>query len=489
MFKIKWDNENNGVLISEYIEEKDIINSPRPVYVEEFRMLGLEKAFQLPQENVPICWEIDRKYYYCGEVIAETKKGNIYQNPTIIVNPEYIGTILKPIDLDTIVAINEEQLKTVENEAMDFIKDRYEFYQNDSKISGFVVAFSGGKDSQVILDLVSRVIPHEKYRVVFTNTGMELPCTLDTIADTERIYRERYPGFRIEHAKSEKDALDLWRNYGPPSRMNRWCCSVLKTSLFGRKMKELLKTDQQPKLIVFEGVRKDESAKRAGYNRVGEGVKHVNLINCRAILNWNETEIYLYMYARRIQLNPAYTMGLTRVGCGVCPFASDWSEYVIAKRYPEVTANYITVIEEMARNIGINSQPKIDDYIATGNWKKNAGGKGLIPDASRIDIISKEPTFECIVKQPKMNWEKWFCALGEYFLEKIDDNHYRGELKYKEKLKEEIVKFELHHGEDSFNFKVFGTTSKVFLISHLTKAFTKKYKKSILDIDLIYLGN
>ena len=182
---------------------------------------------------------------------------------------------------------------------------------------------------------------------------MELPCTIDTVEETRTFYKEKYPEFTLEHAKSDKKAIELWKSYGPPSRMNRWCCSVLKTALFGRKMKELLKTDAQPKLVVFEGVRNDESARRSSYGRVGEGVKHVNLISCRAILKWNVSEIYLYMYKNNVKINPAYTMGLTRVGCGVCPFASDWSEYVIRKRYPEVAKSYISVIEDMAKNIGI----------------------------------------------------------------------------------------------------------------------------------------
>ena len=138
-------------------------------------------------------------------------------------------------------------------------------------------------------------------------------------------------------------------------------------------MKELLKTTKQPKLVVFEGVRNDESAKRSAYNRVGEGVKHVNLINCRPIIKWNATETYLYMYKNGVEINPAYTLGLTRVGCGVCPFASDWSEYVIRKRYPQIAKDYISVVEDMARNIGITSKSKIDEYVSSGNWKKNAG--------------------------------------------------------------------------------------------------------------------
>lgn len=468
MFKIRWDRESNGVILSEYIEERDSLNSPRPVYVEELKMLELDKSFILPKENVPVCWEIDHKYFYCGEIMAEAKKGNIYDNPTVIISENFKYKKLEPIDLKKLIDKNWDSLQVAENEAMDFIKDMYESYK-DKDISGYVVAFSGGKDSQVILDLVSRVIPSEKYKVVFTNTGMELPCTIETVDETRKYYKNKYPDFKLEHAKSDKNAIDLWKSYGPPSRINRWCCSVLKTALFGRKMKQLLKTDAQPKLVVFEGVRNDESAKRNSYGRVGEGVKHVNLVSCRAILKWNVTEIYLYMYKNGIKINPAYTMGLTRVGCGVCPFASDWSEYVIRKQYPEVAKEYIGVVEDMARNIGITSQRKIDEYISSGNWKKNAGGKGLIPDDSRMDIITKEPNFECVVQNPKVDWEKWFSTLGEYFLEKIEENYYKGELKFKGV----VVKFEVRYGEDTIRFKAFGTTNKILLNSLLTKAFTK----------------
>lgn len=123
----------------------------------------------------------------------------------------------------------------------------------------------------------------------------------------------------------------------------------------------------------------------------------------------------------------------------------------------------------MAKNIGITSQHKIDEYISSGNWKKNAGGKGLIPDDSRMDIITKEPNFECIVQNPKVNWEKWFSTLGEYFLEKIEDDFFKGELKFKGS----VVKFEVRYSENTIRFKAFGTTNKIILNSLLTKAFTK----------------
>ena len=168
MFSIKWDPENNGVILSSYIEENEALNAPRPVYIDELKMLGLHKIFILPDSDSPICWEIDRKYYYKGELIAETQKGNIYDDPTVITYEEYRGRQLEPIDIGKMLEINEKSLAAIENEAMDFIKEKYEEYQK--KDLGFVVAFSGGKDSQVILDLVSRVIPHEKFTTVFTNT-------------------------------------------------------------------------------------------------------------------------------------------------------------------------------------------------------------------------------------------------------------------------------------------------------------------------------
>ena len=114
MFKVKWDSDNNGVILSEYIEENDALNSPRPVYAEELRMLGLEKSFDLPSDNVPVCWEIDRKYYYCGEVIAETSKGNIYEDPAVKVKEGCEGKRLEPIDITTLISKNEKMLKDIE---------------------------------------------------------------------------------------------------------------------------------------------------------------------------------------------------------------------------------------------------------------------------------------------------------------------------------------------------------------------------------------
>lgn len=107
MFKMKWVPKYNGVILSEYITEDEMLHDPRPVYVEELKMLGLDQVFRLPRENVPVCWEIDRKYYYCGELIAETRKGNIYENPQVVVHDGSHGWRLDAIDIENVVKLNE----------------------------------------------------------------------------------------------------------------------------------------------------------------------------------------------------------------------------------------------------------------------------------------------------------------------------------------------------------------------------------------------
>ena len=124
-------------------------------------------------------------------------------------------------------------------------------------------------------------------------------------------------------------------------------------------MKDYLNTQNQPKIVVFEGVRSDESVRREKYSREGKGVKHVGLVNARPIFFWNNTEIYLYIIEQEIDLHPAYKKRLTRVGCNICPFASTWSEYLISKIYPDLVSPYVDVVKDLARGVGLKSEAKI----------------------------------------------------------------------------------------------------------------------------------
>lgn len=100
--------------------------SPRPVYVEELKMLGFYAVIELPAQNVPVCWAInDRYYYYYGKLIVVAQKGNIYDEPLVVFEKDLPFTELKPIDLRVLVEKNSDAIRSAENEAMDFIKEKF----------------------------------------------------------------------------------------------------------------------------------------------------------------------------------------------------------------------------------------------------------------------------------------------------------------------------------------------------------------------------
>lgn len=489
MFKITWDKKTNGILLTMKSSE-DVLNvPPRPVFYEELDLLGLERIWSYPKSKEPLLWACDRRYYYCGELVLEVKGGNIYDNPVLDINSNAYDLRLNPIDLDSLCKKNETTMFLLEHEAMEFINSTYRRYnlkkthfENanqkidfqilaekqgkklkekytvikeecdsfdimplseaekqgkqivlNTKIEMFIASFSGGKDSQVVLDLVSRVVPSNDFSVIYSDTGYEIPPSLEIYEKTKVIYQKLYPDLKFYLSKNHQDVLYYWDKMGSPSRMHRWCCGVMKTAPLYRLLKEIHGNGKQPNVLVFEGVRAEESSRRALYDRVGKGVKHNNVINARPIFDWNATEIYLYLFMRQLPINNGYRNGLSRVGCSICPFSSDWSEHVVAKRYPNSINLFVSNIIEKTSLLGIIDDKIKREYIKSGNWKLRSGGKTSNPEKSRMDVISITPDFKAVLTAPKESLLTWISVLGEIKLNHEND-YTSGELKYKNSI-------------------------------------------------------
>ena len=135
----------------------------------------------------------------------------------------------------------------------------------------FYVSFSGGKDSIVMLDLVSQALPHDDFKVVFGDTGMEFPDTYQCV----REIKERCAAAGIEFltSKAPFDPSDSWREFGPPAVVLRWCSAVHKTApqiLLLRKISGKANFSG----MSFTGVRHAESARRSHNDPVAKGMKH-----------------------------------------------------------------------------------------------------------------------------------------------------------------------------------------------------------------------
>ena len=521
MFKVIWDPGYNGVRLT-MSSKGDAINvSPRPVFWEELDLLGLNKrGWIYPHVEEPLLWACDRRYFYKGQCVLEVKGGNVFDAPEVIPQEGFETLTLQPVDMERLRSRNEDTMFIIEHEAMDFINQTYRRYKNIREVSQknpeldfqrlasslekktkeehvvikedcdsfdvmplskaeeqgkapilssntdiFVASFSGGKDSQVVLDLVTRVVPAEDIVVIYSDTGYELPPSLKLYKEVKEFYKQRYPNLRFYTAKNHQPVLHYWDEIGTPSRIHRWCCSIMKSAPLSKLLKEIVGNGKQPNAVLFDGVRAEESPSRSSRSRIGKNVKHNKIINVSPILEWNATEIYIYLLLNGLPVNEAYRKGLSRVGCVICPYSSSWSEDLCGQLYPETLAPFVNKIRE---GLERSKTAGIENYIRTGRWKMRAGGRYLHTN-SNVNFMSIAPDFKAIITAPKENLLMWIRVLGDINL-KLDGNITDIDLHHQK----QIYKCRLEENGDSQVFEVNGIDPKdVIFVSHLKKVCYK----------------
>lgn len=371
MYGYEWTSQNGIYRLSVNSKiEKEI----RPVFKEELDYFGFNAHWEYPDTNAPLLWaEGIRRYVLNGECVAEAIGGGFYTKPNIKINKT--GLKLNPIDMEVLWNENERLMRGLEKTSIDFIRKTYEEYSK--KGMAFAVAFSGGKDSLVLLDLVSRALSPDEFSVVFSNTGMELSATLRAVEKA----KEHWPSLKFYEAKSHLDPEDSWEEFGPPGRRMRWCCAVHKSVPTIILLREIT-GDYNIKVVVFEGVRAEESAARAGRDEISVGAKNINQINCSPILKWSTAELFIYLLHNDILFNDAYRKGLFRVGCIVCPMSSSWWDGIVNDIYPDEMGALLSKVESYAS--ATKPSNEVEKFIEQGGWKARMGGRGLQNGGNRV---------------------------------------------------------------------------------------------------------
>ena len=445
-----------------------------PVFFEELAFLGLTNYFNIPKTDNPILWAKDInsfvEYYYSGELVAKVKKGKLFKPSEVVyVNPSFEGKTLEPINLKRLIEINRDPLRELENEALDYIKGIYEKFKTQSGIA-FMVSYSGGKDSQVVLDLVMSVIPPSEFLTVFTDTQMELPPTLEVVNETEKFYRKEKPKFKIHRVSSPHKVEELWRIFGPPSRIHRWCCTVYKIA----PQLKFLETRGAGKLfstvITFEGTRASESTARSRFERTSPREKTFREINARPIFFWNSTEVFLYIFYKNLPLNRLYRYGLRRVGCSICPFASSWSEDILTRRedLKPYAKRFIRILEDFAKSFGIEDEREIKKYLSSGKWKERAGGLGVKNDV-KVEFLTSNGDLKIAITNKRENFFEWLKTVGKVELLQRENGKIRGTLK----VEGATVPFEVEEKENQ-TFVEFFKISNIPLLENKLKKVANK---------------
>ena len=406
MYSYEWDVETGGLLLNS--SPLSFSKEPRPVYYKELDILGFDKYWNYEKNDTyPYMWAEANNYWYRGKLVAKTKGGSLYSAPELIIvnEPEPNNEPLRFVDIPGMVDKNKDILEKLTQETIKKVFNTYVKYKD--RVDVFYVAFSGGKDSIVTLDIVQRALPHNKFKVLFGDTGMEFPDTYDVVDKTEE--KCRCQGIEFIRAKSHFSPEESWKKFGPPATVTRWCCSVHKTAPQVLSLRELTGKVNFTGMA-FIGVRASESLSRSEYDYVSLGEKHKGQYSCNPILEWNSAELYLYIFAENILLSEAYKKGNRRAGCLVCPRAAERNDYMARVCYTDEFDALINSIKYVYRK-NFNSEQQLDDFIANGGWKARKNGRDIDIQMNYLESTGKE--YHSIkVTKAKTDWKEWIKTIG-----------------------------------------------------------------------------
>ena len=419
MYSYTWDAETGGLLLNS--SPLSFSKEPRPVYYKELDILGFDRYWNYAKnDSYPYMWAEANNYFYRGRQVAKTKGGSLYTPPEIVImdEPEPDGQPLRFVDIPAMVEKNRDLLEKLAAETIKKIYNIYVEYMD--RVDVFYVAFSGGKDSVVALDLVQRALPHNKFKVLFGDTGMEFPDTYKIVEEIEQHCKDAKIEFL--RAKSDFDPKVTWREFGPPAQTMRWCCSVHKTAPQIILLREYT-NNPHFRGMAFTGIRGDESASRSEYEGISHGEKVRGQYSCHPILEWNSAELFSYIYERQLLINDAYKKGNSRAGCLVCPLATSKNMYFKEQAYSFSDEGYRTtttfnniILETTSKELSNPSAVK--EFMDIGGWKARRSGKELSFAKSYTNESFEQGVLTIQVSRIETDWKQWIKTIGNVtFLE------------------------------------------------------------------------
>lgn len=409
MYSYTFDSGTGGIILNS--TPTHFSKEPRPVYAAEMDILGFDRYWDYEKQNdIPYLWAESNIYWYRGAQIAKTKGGDLYTAPELQPVRKEDGSIpfgkaegskLERMDIAAMCAANEELLSVIEDSTVKKIIKEYEKFKE--KLDIFHVAFSGGKDSAVLLDLVKKALPKGSFVVIFGDTGMEFPDTYEAVEVTKKQCEADETPFYV--ARSHFDPKDSWELFGPPSRTLRWCCSVHKSTPQTLKLRDITEKKEYTGLD-FVGVRKHESLARSNYAYENYGKKQKGQHSFNPLLEWTSAEIWLYMYSRNLFINRAYINGNSRAGCLLCPMSSGSSDYIRRYNYTEKIDTFIDIIKKK-NNWDNYSEEVLHSYVTSGGWDNRRSGRGITGNVMRYREQTVDGKITIEIMNPLSDWREW----------------------------------------------------------------------------------
>ena len=222
-----------------------------------------------------------------------------------------------------------------------------------------VVTTSGGKDSSVCVELALRGgIPFE---VQHNHTTADAP-------ETVRFVRQEFARLEnlgvkctINYPVYKGKRTSMWdlipQKLMPPTRIMRYCCSVLKEqSGHGRFITTGVRWAESSRRKrdrgVFEAYTRNKENKivlkgeEQEPSEIFESCKIAAKRIVNPIVDWSDKQVWSFLQDAKVPVNPLYECGMSRVGCIGCPMASK-KRYAEFRRWPAYEKLYIRAFERM----------------------------------------------------------------------------------------------------------------------------------------------
>ena len=210
---------------------------------------------------------------------------------------------------------------------------------------GYYLAFSGGKDSQCVMELAR--LAGVKYKAYYSVTGIDSPQNVHFI-------NQFYPEVQFIH--HEKNFFRLVEQKGLPMMQSRFCCERLKENLGAGN-------------VLIDGVRAEESTKRSTYtnvmirsrrkenttkgrhrtieeieNNAHRCIKGKDRIDIHPLLNWTAADVWQFISQQQLPYNPCYE-NVGRVGCMFCPYATRQQIHLYIAQFPKYEDRLLRAID------------------------------------------------------------------------------------------------------------------------------------------------
>ena len=234
------------------------------------------------------------------------------------------------------------------------------------------LAFSGGKDSCVILELAK--MSGVKFEAHYSVTSVDPP-------ELVRFVKREHPevSFDIPHDKNGKP-ISMWslikESTMPPTRVMRYCCQKLKESngkgtitITGVRWAESVNRKLNQGLVTIHGKTgsNKDIIENAGALQTRRGGVVLNDDNDEArrsveacfrtrktlvnpIIDWEDEEVWEFIHKYNVKYCELYDKGEKRLGCIGCPMGGRKGMERDFARYPKYREQYIRCFDKIIEN-------------------------------------------------------------------------------------------------------------------------------------------